>query len=421
MGSENTQGKSVEALELTLHGQRVGIIAHYSAGKNILTFDPEYAALPEGSRPTMTLTQKLNAQYFDRVQIHSQRVPPVLSNLLPEGALREWMTAQLKIHSDNEFPLLAWTGNNLPGAIIARPLRSGQIPAWALSARERVEAVQIDVRTSAQKFSLAGVQMKFSTIRQDGRFTVGAQVASDSWIIKTPSMIHRNVPENEFSAMKLAEVIGVDIPEIELVPLDSLDKLPEIRLPNESLAYAIHRFDRGTEGRIHTEDFAQIFELYAHDKYGKRNYEQIAAALYRYGASGLEDIQQMARRLLANILLANGDAHLKNWTVIYPDTIHARLSPAYDIVSTLPYVQGETGIALNLGTHKAWYGINLAIFQAWSERVGVPWPAVKVHLLDALARARDTWPQMLQDLPMKEPHTVVLRDHWSKLSGDFKV
>jgi hypothetical protein len=42
-------------------------------------------------------------------------------------------------------------------------------------------------------------------------------------------------------------------------------------------------------------------------------------------------------------------------------------------------------------------------------------------LLDALARARDTWPQMLQDLPMKESHTVVLKDHWSKLSGDFKV
>ena len=99
----------------------------------------------------------------------------------------------------------------------------------------------------------------------------------------------------------------------------------------------------------------------------------------------------------------------------------ARLSPAYDIVSTLPYVQGETGIALNLGAQKAWYDLNLATFQAWSERVGVPWPAVKVHLLDALARARDTWPQMLQDLPMKESHTVVLKDHWSKLSDDFKV
>ncbi len=46
--------------------------------------------------------------------------------------------------------------------------------------------------------------------------------------------------------------------------------------------------------------------------------------------------------------------------------------------------------------------------------------AVKVHVLDALARARETWPQMLQGLPMKEPHTAVLKDHWSKLSDDFK-
>lgn len=100
--------------------------------------------------------------------------------------------------------------------------------------------------------------------------------------------------------------------------------------------------------------------------------------------------------------------------------IHARLSPAYDIVSTLPYVQGENGIALNLGTQNAWYGINLATFQAWSQRVGISWPAVKVHVLDALDRARETWPQLLQDLPMKESHTAVLKDHWSKLSDDFK-
>jgi serine/threonine protein kinase HipA of HipAB toxin-antitoxin module len=41
--------------------------------------------------------------------------------------------------------------------------------------------------------------------------------------------------------------------------------------------------------------------------------------------------QQFARRLLVNILVANGDAHLKNWSLIYPDTVTPELAPAYDI------------------------------------------------------------------------------------------
>ena len=421
MEATNRLVASVEALQLTLHGQRIGILTHYIGGKNILTFDPEYKALREQSRPIMTLTQKMNPNYLDRVLVSSQRVPAVLSNLLPEGALRELLSGTLKIHPTNEFPLLAWVGNNLPGAIVAAPVPAGEIPAWALSARSRTEAVQIDVKGVAQKFSLAGIQIKFSTVRQNVRYNISAEVGDDNWIVKTPSIMHRNVPENEYSAMKLAKSIGVDIPEIALISLDSLDNLPAIQLPDEELAYAIRRFDRSAQGRIHTEDFAQVFEIFAHDKYRRTNYEQVAGALYRYGAGGLGDIQQMARRLLANILLANGDAHLKNWSLIYPDAVNPKLAPAYDIVSTLPYVPSETGIALNLGKQKNWYSMSMETFQTWSKRIDVPWPAVKVHLLGALTAARDLWPEILEDLPMQELHKEVLKSHWSKLSADFKL
>ncbi len=421
MSETSREAESIEALQLTLHGHKVGILTHYTGGRNILTFDPEYRALPARDRPTMTLTQRIDPDYPDKVLTSSQRVPPVLSNLLPEGALRELLSGALKIHPANEFPLLAWVGNNLPGAIIATPVPAGEIPGWALSARNHIEAVRIDVAGGEPKFSLAGIQMKFSTIRQDGRYNISAGLGTDNWIVKTPSTLHRNVPENEFSAMKLAEAINVYIPEIALISLDTLDNLPSIQLPEEAHAYAIRRFDRSARGRIHAEDFAQVFELFAHEKYGKANYEQVAGALYRYGAGGLADIQQMARRLLANILLANGDAHLKNWTLTYPDAINPKLAPAYDIVSTLPYVPSETGIALNLGRQKKWHSINLDTFQTWSKRIDVPWPAVRVHLLDALAAARDLWPGMLQDLPMHGLHKEVLRSHWTKLSADLKL
>ncbi|MGP2852979.1 type II toxin-antitoxin system HipA family toxin [Serratia bockelmannii] len=415
------QVESVQALALILHGVRVGVLAHYSGGRNILTFDPHYLALPGRVRPLFTLRQKAHAGYLEQVLQSSQRLPPVLSNLLPEGALRAWVAQSLKAHVNEEFPLIAWAGGNLPGALEARPLAASDIPAWALRSRGELEAVQIDVGMEAQKFSLAGVQMKFSSVRKEGRFNISSQVGADSWIIKTPSTVHRHLPENEYTAMRLAQAIGVDIPDIELVELTRLEHLPDIRLADEPYAYATRRFDRSESGRVHAEDFAQIFEIYAHDKYRGKNYDQIAAYLYEYGSESLADVQQMARRLLANILLANGDAHVKNWSMFYPNQTDIRLSPAYDIVTTLAYIPGESEAALNMAKEKRWDRISMQTFERWAERVDIPWSAIRVHLVDAIDKARNLWPALLEELPMADDHKSVLRRHWAALSPDFRL
>lgn len=414
--------ESVEALEILLHDRQIAVLAHYSGSRNILTFNPAYRDLPVDRQPLFTLTQKIRPGYLHQPLTSTGRLPPVLSNLLSEGALREWMARELKVHVDAEFPLIAFAGNNLPGALVARPLPLGGIPAWAQASRgDRLVPVQIEVRHQADKFSLAGVQMKFSALRQDGRFMISNGAGRESWIIKTPSTVHKGVPENEFSAMLLAQAIGVTIPEVKLIPLAQLDALPDIPLPGEPYAYGIRRFDRHENGRIHTEDFAQIFEVYPHEKYRRFNYDQLAATLYRVGGGGLADIQQMARRLLANILLGNGDAHLKNWTVYYPDGLNARLSPAYDILSTLPYVRDEQEVALNMAHEKRWYQISMATFAAWAARIGVPWPALRVHLEEARQLAHERWPVMLAELPMHEAHKQALQAHQARLHPDFRL
>ena len=50
---------------------------------------------------------------------------------------------------------------------------------------------------------------------------------------------------------------------------------------------------------------------YPHNKYDSVNYEQIGRVIYGYSGDSLADAQQLTRRLLVNVLLANGDAHLK--------------------------------------------------------------------------------------------------------------
>ncbi|HEN3479725.1 TPA: type II toxin-antitoxin system HipA family toxin [Yersinia enterocolitica] len=414
------QVERVEGLALFLGEVRIGVLVHYTGGRNALSFDPDYIAMPDKHRPTFTLTQQIDSGYLSRTQINKQKLPPVLSNLLPEGALRQMMVGQLKIHEDNEFPLLARAGDNLAGALIAHPLTKGDIPQWALSAHEKIEAVQINAKNIADKFSLAGVQLKFSSNYRNGRFIITTDVGDDSWIVKVPSTIHKNVPENEYSAMRLAQAIGVNIPDIILAPREQIDHLPDIQLPPGEHIYLIRRFDRKGLGRVHTEDFAQIFNRYPDKKYQGNNYEQIASILHD-NAGGLADIQQMARRLLANIMLANGDAHLKNWTVIYPDGCHAKLSPAYDIVFTKAYIPNESELALKMAREKHWYSMSFATFKIWSERIGVSYPAIKAHLEEAIEIARRDWPEMLTELPMNEEHKMMLCMHWSQLHADFRL
>lgn len=206
-----------------------------------------------------------------------------------------------------------------------------------------------------------------------------------------------------------------------MVETDRLDNLPSIKLPDENLAFAIKRFDRNNSTRIQMEDFAQVLVKYPHEKYNSANYEQIGRILYQFSGDGLADAQQFARRLLVNILLANGDAHLKNWSLLYQDKITPRPSPAYDIVTTSVYMRDEREYAINLGKTREWYRVDFSHFEAWAKKAGIPWRAVKPHLADVMDRARTQWPQALNDLPMNNDHKRHLGRHWQALQADFRV
>lgn len=67
----------------------------------------------------------------------------MLSNLLPEGALREYTANALKCYVDNEFTILAYLGANLPRAILVTPIKAGGVPDWALEHRLSIEPLQI--------------------------------------------------------------------------------------------------------------------------------------------------------------------------------------------------------------------------------------------------------------------------------------
>lgn len=414
--------EAVEMLCLELHGRRVGYLAGYQGGRNVLVFDEAWRQ--DGERPTLSLTLRPGFPRADalmsRPWIRQQRLHPWFSNLLPEGVLRDWLAGGLKVHPDNEFPLLASPGHDLPGALVVSSVAPDEMPDWVLSHRRSVPPIR-RVAEIGHGFSLAGIQMKFSMLEQDGRFHFGHADELGDWIIKTPSTRHPKVPANEATAMWLAESVGVEIPEIRLVPLSDLVALPGINLPDEEVAYAIRRFDRQGEQRIHAEDIAQVLFRYPHEKYDGPSYEQIGKLLREFTTDGLANTQAFARRLLVDILLANGDAHLKNWSLLYPDQHSPRLAPAYDIVTTLAYLPGDHRLALNLNGKKAWYHLGTTDFRRWAEKTGVAWPAIESVLDDTITSARQCWPDLLAEMPMAEEHKVILREHWRKLSPEWRI
>lgn len=421
--SQNVPIDEISVLELSLHGRLVGYLAGYRNGRNVLSFADEFKYAP--SRPTFSLITHPDFPHSKKLMakpwVKNTRLHPVLSNLLPEGALRELISQGLKTHSDNEFQIFSYLGQDLPGELIATPMEPRDVPDKVLTTHGKAKAIKFDSNNQENRFSLAGVQMKFSMKEKDGRYNLTKHGELGDWIIKTPSTRHKNAPLNEYTAMSLAALAGVDIPDIKLIEINKLDKLPQINLPDEKLAFAIKRFDRKDNTRIHMEDFAQVLAKYPHEKYDSANYEQIGKIIYDFSGDGLADTQQFARRLLVNILLANGDAHLKNWSLLYQDQFTPRLSPAYDIVTTSVYIDEEKEYALNFGKTKKWFSVTVDNFQYWADKSGIPWRTIKPHIHDTMEKARSLWPEALKSLPMDEEHKVKLKDHGLKLQPEFRI
>jgi serine/threonine-protein kinase HipA len=337
----------VAVLEVLLYGEPVGTLTRVGGDRNLFAFDDAYIA--DGDRPVLGLGFKDRlGELITAFRPTQTRVMPFFSNLLPEGHMRTYLAERAGVNPLREFFLLWVLGMDLPGAITIRPADGETWPpgtddADADNDRRREE----HRRANALRFSLAGVQLKFSAVDEaGGGLTIPAKGVGGSWIVKLPSRQFGGVPENEFSMMTLARLVGIDVPALQLVDIDVIENLPTGMETLKGQALAVERFDRLQDGgAVHVEDFAQVFGIYPDDKYKKASARNIAQVIAAEGREA--DIAEFIRRLTFNTLIGNADMHLKNWSVIYPDRRHAALAPAYDFVSTIPYMP-DRNAALNV-------------------------------------------------------------------------
>ena len=383
----------VTVLDVKLYGQSIATLTNLQDGRTLFAFDEAY--IEDEKRPTLSLSLKDPfGALITKFRPYNMVVPPFFSNLLPEGPLRKYLAGRAGVKPSREFFLLWMLGRDLPGAVTVHPSDGDDTPPDD-------ERATSQVRPNALRFSLAGVQLKFSAFRNDnkgGGLTIPAEGTGGSWIVKLPSQQYSGVPENEFAMMTVARMMGMDVPEMQLVGLDAISGLPQGVGELNGQALAIKRFDRTSDGSVHIEDFAQVFGVFPDHKYDKGNYRMIARVL------GIEtstaDVAEFIRRLVFSTLIGNGDMHLKNWSLIYPDRRTPALSPAYDLLSTIPYIEGEDTAALNFSRTKKMAALSTDELAHMAAKAELSEKLVIDTARQTVERFRAVWDAEKKNLPM---------------------
>jgi len=402
----------VSVLDVRLYGTTVGTLTLNQGSRTLFAFSKAYEDNPD--RPTLSLSFKdqFGKLLTDIAPTHT-RVPPFFANLLPEGPLRHYLAKQAGVNEKREFFLLWALGQDLPGALTIHPVDGEALPPqWdkqdGEAGRQR--------RRNVLRFSLAGMQLKFSAVANAGKhggLVIPANGVGGSWIVKLPSDRHAGVPENEFSMMTLARRLGMDVPDVQLIELDAIDGLPEGIARIKGRALAVRRFDRTQAGPVHIEDFAQVFGVWPEGKYERASATNIATVIGVEASA--HAVEEFIRRLVFNTIIGNADMHLKNWSLMYPDRRTARLAPGYDFVSTIPYIADEFA-ALKYARTKRMSALSFDELRYLAAKAHLPERLVTVTAAETLMQFRDEWPTARRDLPIEPRVAEAIEMHMTRLA-----
>jgi serine/threonine-protein kinase HipA len=395
----------------------VGEISETADGRTEFRFLEEYFELV----PRPVLGQKFED---DLERVHRSRareqLPDFFANLIPEGRLRELIEQTTAVEAGDDFALLAYLGGDLPGAVGVRPFEGEELVSEARPTEEQLPSGGPDEdRAEGLRFSLAGVQLKLSMLREGERLTLPVPDQAGDWIAKFDSPSFPHLPENEYSILEWARTAGFDVPECYLQGLDDLDEEVELLrvvrrvVRSGTGVLAIRRYDRTPAGRIHQEDFAQVVGLPPGKKYEQIRHEDMAVLTRQLIDEPALD--EYVRRLVLTVATGNGDAHLKNWSLIYPDKVQAAWSPLYDQVATVAWPETDRELSLKLRGVKKFGEVDRASFQRLADRVELDRSRLDPMIDETLDRLRQGWRELQKDLPLVSEHRQAVEEHWRRV------
>lgn len=334
-------------LSVRLNGRPVGVLEQDSSGKMSFQY------LLDASQ-SLSFSLPLQGGVFEHKVCQAY-----FGGLLPEsGQARNIIARKYNVNPNNDFSLLKAIGHDCAGAVsfhkMDDPLEKiGYVKLEGVPLSENKLAGYIKelpqkplfMGVNDLRLSLAGVQNKAAVCVIDDKICLPIEGCPTTHIVKPAIEGFKDTIENEYLCLKVAKIVGIDVPEVEIKHAGDVKYL------------LIKRYDReaGQDGlikRIHQEDFCQalgVAPAYKYQSEGGPGFKECFDLMKKMSMPAL-DRNRLAERAVFNFLIGNNDAHGKNFSILHYETGFTKLSPMYDVLCTQVYDLADK-MAMKIGGH----------------------------------------------------------------------
>ncbi len=365
-----------------LNAERVGSLEQDNSG--LLQFSYDQTWLEKPSAIPLSRSLPLQSEVFS-----GKKARPFFAGILPEEGPRKKIAEILGISDTNDFAMLERIGGECAGAVILLP--EGVAPTDPRNARYRkltepelrqliaeLPNRPLMVGMDGLRLSLAGTQDKLPIIVHNDEICLPLGDTPSTHILKPEPDRFPGLATNEIFCMTLAQAVGLNTPNTEFRPIG---KKPCI---------LVQRYDRVTDetggtARLHQEDFCQALGFPPERKYQAEGGPMLGdciSLLRDWSTVPVLDIPNFINCLIFNVLIGNADAHGKNYSLLYSGG-ERRLSPYYDLVSTLAWPDLSRNLAMKIGGCKSVNAFTIGDWKKMAKKTGLGWPMMRERMAES--------------------------------------
>ena len=321
-----------EDISIKIQGCEIGRL-FYERDKNRYGFN----YIKESSPISLIMPYKKSTYTWNRY-LH-----PIFDMNMPEGYLLEIFKKYLnkKYSYINDFLIFSYLSPNIESRLTYKSWFDHKtfsgIDLQEILENDSKDTFESLIKIFFQRNAISGVQPKTTALLTDKE-----SLTTKEYIIKAWGKEYQYLAENEYFCLKAVEKTNV--------------KIPNIQLSNNNNFLIVERFNYNKNLDIYY-GFEEILVLLGKNKDQKYSgsYEQDVKTIYEVTTDKLKSMQDVYKTIVMNYLLKNGDAHLKNFGILYDDNFKSiSFAPAYDIVNTTAYYFKDRP-ALTMFGKKIWF------------------------------------------------------------------
>lgn len=395
----------MDQLDVYLYDKKIGVLTS-DKGRMEFHYLPTYLKEPEAEPLAFSLP--IQAESY-----RDEAITPFFSNLLPDERVRTRIAEILGVSPENTFGLLKEIGEDCAGAVAfytpGKTPHTLTEPCYRiLSDHESDEILHhlaerpLNIGADDFHISGAGAQDKLVAVVENGRILLPLKGTPSTHIIK-PGI--ERFPEsvfNEFYCMKLAAACGIDVANCDILTIKGIPY------------YVTERYDRVRDGktwrRLHQEDSCQLLGYDPKVKYESEGGPKLLQCfeLLRKMEMPATDTIALLDRIVFNFLIGNGDAHAKNFSVIYHKR-QPRLAPAYDLLSTTVYPDLAPRLAMKIDSEYNFRWITMGKLIRMGAKAGISERMVKMTIQKIRNRLEKILSTFTDTLSKKHPSSIYLK------------